>query len=128
MLGRVRREAMSRFLDDYEAGRQSGRYVIAALPHLPFGDGAFDLALCSHFLFLYSKEVSAGDHLLSVLEMCRVAEEVRIFPLVDMDGKRSCHVAAVTEELVRRGLRVVLERVEYEFQKGGDEMMTIRHS
>jgi hypothetical protein len=125
MLGQVRREAMSRFLADYEAGRRSGRYVIAALPHLPFGDGSFDLGLCSHFLFLYSKELSASDHLLSVLEMCRVAAEVRIFPLVDMEGARSSRLDVVMEELLRRGFRVVVERVGYEFQKGGNELLRI---
>src|SRR5262245_3842523 len=52
-LGLVRKAAMSRFIDDYERGLDERRYVAAALPELPFPDAAFDLALCSHFLFLY---------------------------------------------------------------------------
>jgi len=56
-LGRVRMAAMQIFLDDYEAGRVAGRYVDAELPTLPFADGAFDLALCSHFLFLYTTQL-----------------------------------------------------------------------
>src|SRR5215831_2287204 len=51
-LARMRAAAMDRFLDDYDAGRASGRYIDAELPALPFADGAFDLAVCSHFLFL----------------------------------------------------------------------------
>ena len=37
-LGTVRMAAMQAFLDDYEAGRQQGRYVDAELPTLPFPD------------------------------------------------------------------------------------------
>ncbi len=57
---------MNDFLADYRAGRQEGRYVDAALPALPFDDLAFDLALCSHLLFLYTTQLgwrvsSVGD-------------------------------------------------------------------
>jgi hypothetical protein len=124
-LGRVRMAAMREFLDDYDAGRRAGRYVAAALPNLPFADRSFDLALCSHFLFLYSDEFSVDDHRRSMLEMCRVAGEVRIFPLLDMRGRRSEHVGPVLEALRGQGLEAHLERVPYEFQKGGNEMMRI---
>jgi methyltransferase family protein len=127
-LGRVRMAAMGEFLDDYEAGRRAGRYVPAALPQLPFADGSFDLALCSHFLFLYSGELSLDYHRRSVLELCRVAGEVRIFPLLDMKGKPSGHLAPVMEALRGRGLEARVERVPYEFQKGGDEMLRIAGS
>src|SRR4029450_2841913 len=53
-LGRIRLTAMQTFLADYAAGTAEGRYVDAALPALPFDDLTFDLALCSHFLFLSS--------------------------------------------------------------------------
>jgi hypothetical protein len=58
-LKRVRMAAMTAFLDDYEPGLREGRYANAGLPSLPFADGAFDLALCSHFLFLYSQQHDA---------------------------------------------------------------------
>jgi hypothetical protein len=43
----------ARALEGFAADRAShpGRYVAAALPVLPFRNGAFDLVLCSHFLF-----------------------------------------------------------------------------
>jgi ubiquinone/menaquinone biosynthesis C-methylase UbiE len=44
--------AMQVFLDDHVLGRVEGRYVAAELPALPVADASFDLALCSHFLFL----------------------------------------------------------------------------
>ena len=60
-----------------------------------------------------------------MLELCRVAGEVRIFPLLDMQGRRSGHLAPVLEALRGGGLEARLERVPYEFQKGGNEMMRI---
>jgi len=45
---------MQTFLQDYEEGKQAGRYQTGALPILPFSNQQFELALCSHFLFLYS--------------------------------------------------------------------------
>ena len=124
-LGRVRLAAMREFLADYEGGRRAGRAVAAGLPQLPFADGSFDLALCSHFLFLYSNELPLDYHRRSVLELCRVSREVRIFPLLDMNGKPSDHVGPVLDELRRRGLDARVERVPYEFQKGGDEMIRV---
>lgn len=53
-LGRVRMAAMQDFLADFPEGTAEGRYIEAELPFLPFDDMVFDLALCSHLLFLYS--------------------------------------------------------------------------
>ena len=82
-LGRVRLEAMAEFLRDFLRGKGEGRYLPHELPELPFTDGEFDLALSSHLLFTYSKQLSVDFHCRAVLEMCRVAREVRIFPLLD---------------------------------------------
>jgi hypothetical protein len=125
-LGLVRKAAMSKFLDDYERGLGERRYVAAALPDLPFPDAAFDLALCSHFLFLYSERLGADFHVAAVRELCRVAGEVRIFPLLSLDGERSPFVETVSEALTESGFEVSLEGVPYEFQRGGNQMMRIR--
>ena len=87
-LGIIRMEAMGIFLEDFEAGKADGRYIAGGLPRLPFADRAFDLALCSHFLFLYTSQLGEAFHLEAVRELCRVAAEVRIFPLLDLDGQR----------------------------------------
>ncbi len=102
-LGRVRMEAMEAFLEDYEQGAVEGRYLPHELPDLPFHDSQFDLCLCSHLLFTYSEHLSADFHERAVLEMCRVAGEVRIFPLLDMSGILSPHVDPVCEGLRRQG-------------------------
>src|SRR5215211_6396765 len=59
-LGALRMGAMTCFLEDYAAPGSKPRYLAAALPALPFRDDAFDLALCSHFLFLYGERFGAG--------------------------------------------------------------------
>lgn len=124
-LGRIRLAAMDRFLSDYDAGRRAGRYVAASLPTLPFADKCFDLALCSHFLFLYSGILDMNFHYSAIRELCRVAGEVRIFPLLDLAGATSLHLPPVAEMLERRGYAVSIQGVDYEFQKGGDQMLRV---
>jgi len=124
-LRRVRLDAMQQFLADYEVGKSEGRYIEASLPALPFADQSFDLALCSHFLFLYSDQLGEPFHDTAVLELARVAREVRIFPLLALGGAQSPFVPTLTASLRKSGYAVTLERVPYEFQRGGNEMMRI---
>src|SRR5262245_12327827 len=127
-LAAVRMSAMRRFLDDYVTGRLEGRYVSAELPNLPFEDRSFGLALSSHFLFLYTEQLDEHFHHASMLEMCRVADEVRVFPLLALGAVRSRHVEPIVDDLQRRGFEVSIDRVPYEFQRGGNQMMRIRRS
>ncbi|PWT83602.1 MAG: SAM-dependent methyltransferase [Acidobacteria bacterium] len=124
-LGAARLNAMKIFLDDYEAGRAEGRYLVAALPKLPFNNGLFDLCLCSHLLFLYSAQLSADFHLASMLEMLRVAQEVRVFPLLDLDLQRSPHLDPVMAELQSANFYADVVDVPYSFQKGGGQMLRV---
>jgi hypothetical protein len=124
-LKRVRMTAMTAFLDDYDHGRAGGRYLDAGLPTLPFADGAFDLALCSHFLFLYSQQLGEAFHLQAMRELCRVAHEVRVFPLLALGGQPSPYLGAVREALTTDGWLASVERVPYEFQRGGNEMLRV---
>jgi len=124
-LAEVRLGAMRLFIDDFPRGKSEGRYREAALPLLPFADREFDLALSSHFLFLYSAQFSLEFHVASITEMCRVAGEARIFPLLQLGGARSPHLDAVIETLARRGLQADLIEVPYEFQRGGNRMLRV---
>ena len=132
-LGEHRLATVRRFVEDFPRGFREGRYVEAGLPVLPFEAGAFDLALCSHLLFTYSGAFSMEFHLASVLEMCRVAGEARVFPLLASSvhrgggaGERSPHLGPVVEGLGERGYEARVEVVPYEFQKGGNEMLRVR--
>ena len=124
-LGRVRMDAMRRFLQDYDAGRDERRYIDAELPVLPFPDGSFDLALCANFLFLYAGHLDERFHLAAVREMCRVATEVRIFPLLALGNRPSPFVDPVVDALRQAGYSAAIEAVPYEFQKGGNQMLRI---
>ena len=124
-LERTRLSAMKAFLEDYEEGLAEGRYLDASLPDLPFDDGAFDLALSSHLLLLYSAQLDLDFHRAALREMLRVAGEARIFPLLDMAGERSAHLEPLTNALEAEGYACEIRPVAYEFQKGGNEMLRI---
>ncbi|NEP84899.1 MAG: class I SAM-dependent methyltransferase [Okeania sp. SIO3B3] len=122
---KVRMAAMEKFLLDFPNGFEQKRYLIAELPKLPFENHKFDLALCSHFLFLYSDRLSAEFHLESILEMCRVAKQVRIFPLLKLSGEISPLLTPIIENLTTQGYKAEIKEVNYEFQKGGNQMLQI---
>lgn len=124
-LARVRQAAMEEFLTDYEGGRREGRYLVGALPSLPFADQCFDLALCSHFLFLYSDTLDQDFHLMALRELLRVACEVRVFPLLDYNGQPSPWLHEVVRILVREGIWASENVVDYEFQRGGNRMLRL---
>jgi hypothetical protein len=118
--------AIEKFLKDYDVGKQMGRYKFAELPDLSFADKEYNLALCSHFLFLYSDFYDYQFHLDSIIEMLRVASEVRIFPLLTLMLQRSPHLNQIVEQLTQLGYTVEIQRVAYEFQKSGNEMLVIK--
>lgn len=127
-LGKIRMKAMDTFLADYPGGKSDGRYVEAELPKLPFTDRSFGIALCSHFLFLYGAQLGEDFHRESIFELCRVAREVRIFPLLALGGQRSQHIDRCAADAREFGHEVLIENVSYEFQRGGNQMMRIRTS
>ena len=124
-LGQLRKEIMDRFLTDFQEGKSAGRYVTCELPVLPFGDQTFGLALCSHFLFLYSDQLSAEFHCQAIQEMLRVAKEIRVFPLLTLGRQYSPHLDHVCEYYSGAGRTCEIETVDYEFQLGGDQMLRI---
>jgi hypothetical protein len=124
-MGRIRMSAMQQFLKDFPFGLQQGRYVIGELPMLLFDTKQFDLALCSHFLFTYSDLLSLEFHLASIQELCRVAGEVRIFPLLNISGEISSLLLSVIKELAAQGYNWEIQQVPYEFQKGGNQLLRV---
>ena len=120
-----RRAALEVFLTDYDEGLRLGRYMVGELPALSLDSGSFGLAVCSHLLFLYSELLSEECHIKSVLELCRVAREVRLFPLLTLQHEPSPHLAPVRSALEARGWGTQVVRVNYELQRGGNEMLRI---
>ncbi|MDQ3636528.1 MAG: SAM-dependent methyltransferase, partial [Actinomycetota bacterium] len=56
---------------------------------------------------------------------CRVADEARVFPLLNYDGRPSRLLRPVVSELRARGYCAETQRVPYEFQKGGNRLLSV---
>jgi len=125
-LGQLRSGSMNTFIADFEDGKNQGRYLDEALPNLNIDDNVYDLALCSHYLFLYSKQLNLALHLSSLKELARVAKEVRVYPLTTLKGDESPHLAPVMALLNVAGYSTSLVDVSYEFQKGATQMLVVK--
>lgn len=118
-------KTINKFLIDYEDGQQNNRYQIGELPTLNYQDNEFDLALCSHFLFLYSEHFDENFHDKSIRELLRISKEVRIFPLLTLMLDYSPYLNHLINIYKWEGYHIKIEKVEYELQKGGNEMLII---
>lgn len=121
-----REKAIALFLKDFDRGKIEGRYLNAELPKLEFQEKQFELALCSHFLFLYSEHLSFEFHLESIRELCRIAEEVRIFPLLNLAQARSPYIDQICGTFAKESIRSEIIQVPYELQKGGNQAIIFR--
>ncbi|MBM7653365.1 SAM-dependent methyltransferase [Neobacillus cucumis] len=105
----------------------SARYVPATLPTLPFKDEEFDLLLSAHFLFMYGDRLDYKFHIKTIKELLRVTkEEIRIFPLVDLTGKRYEFLDEIINNLTKKGYMVEEIKVPYEFQRNANSMLIIK--
>ncbi len=121
-----RRAAAQRFLADYEGNVRHGRYVRASLPLLPFLDGAFDLVLCAHLLFIYAARFDFEWHVAACAELARVSNgEVRIHPVCGADGRPYADLDRLRSELGGLGLSSAVVRVNYEFFVGSSTMLVL---
>jgi hypothetical protein len=103
------------------------RYIPVTLPSLPFNNKEFDILLSAHFLFMYSDRLDYQFHIQTINEFLRVTkEEVRIFPLVDLEGKRYEHLDKIINHLTEYNCIVEEIKVPYEFQANANSMLKIR--
>ncbi len=122
----TRMSAMRRFLEDYDNGKSEGRYVFHELPDaLPYPDNSFDLGLSSHFLLMYTR-LGYDFHIAAITEMLRICREIRIFPIVDLDANKTDLINRVID-FFSRSFRVEIVKTDYEFQKGDNKMLIIKH-
>jgi hypothetical protein len=118
-----RNKACKEFISDYRINRGK-KYVAADLSKLPFEDNSFSLVLCSHLLFIYDHRLDYKFHLNAVKEMLRVTSgELRIYPLIRSKGKNSIFVKPLMNDI--NGAEIEIVNVDYEFRKGGNEMIKI---
>lgn len=124
-LEEIRMGAMRVFLEDYERGKEENRYCYHELPNrLNVDDNSYDIGLSSHFLLMYTG-LGYEFHIAAITEMLRVCKEVRIFPIVDLDGKYDEMIGRVISYF-GRNFQCEIKRTEYEFQKNADKMLVIR--
>ena len=115
------------FERDYRAHRE--RYVEAALPVLPFTDGAFDLVLSSHFLFSYADRFDLAFHAAALAEMIRVSTgDVRVYPVFAMGAAPLLDLGPLEALLAERGITTSLVEVTYQFQRGDPVMLVCRRA
>lgn len=102
------------------------RYIPVTLPSLPFKDSEFDILLSAHFLFMYADRLDYQFHIKTLNELLRVTkEEIRIFPLVDLEGKRYEHLDKLIKYIADNGCTVEEVKVPYEFQTNANSMLKI---
>lgn len=123
----ARRTAAERMLEDLAAAPE--RYVAGALPSLPLADDSADLALCSHLLFTYADRMDLADHVDAIVEMARVAPEVRIYPLVDHAGNPLPElVRSVIAKLKKERLTSRIEPVVRPFQLAATTRLVVERT
>jgi hypothetical protein len=124
-----RRAAAQRFLEDYAVHYAHGRYVGAALPHLPFFDRAFDLVLCAHLLFTHANRFDYDWHLAACRELVRVsAGEVRLHPVCGAGSRPYAALPRLRRELRESGIASEMVRVNCEFFVGSGSMLVLKRA
>jgi hypothetical protein len=66
------------------------------------------------------EQLSLDFHVAAIEEMCRVASEARVFPLLKGYGGPSPYLEPVLYGLRDRGYTATIKEAPYEFQRGGN--------
>ncbi|HLB56942.1 MAG TPA: hypothetical protein VJK30_06415 [Coxiellaceae bacterium] len=123
---------LSKSIFDFSAGISGfqaeaikrGVQVVSAdasqLPHFQYKAHQFDLALCTDFIFYHSHSTKEIAEL--VEELCRIASEVRIFPLMDKTGKASKELGPLMLILQKKNYGVEVRSSVFE---NGNAMLRI---
>ncbi len=118
------KDNMEVFLADYLTGKKQSRYQHVLMPNLPYKNHEFQLALCSDYVFnRHVQNNCTPDQVVS--ELCRVAEELRIFPLLTEQGEVSEWLGPLMLELQNRNHGIEIRQVPFENVKGGNAMLRV---
>jgi hypothetical protein len=108
---------------------QPAVYIPGMLPNLPLPDNAFDLTLCSHFLFLYEEQFDYDFHVAAVRELLRVTKvggEVRLYPLVTFRTQPYSRLDDLRRDIAACGAESALEPSRLPFLPGSDHLLVCR--
>ncbi len=111
------------FLQDYATGKSQQRYQSIKLPSFPYSSLQFQLALCTDYVFHHALSREKVHAILK--ELARVAEEVRIFPLLDNNGKMPAELGPLMLYFQQKNYGIEVREVPYHTLKGGNAMLRI---
>lgn len=117
---------LKKFFKTYEAEKTEARYSSEALPEIAFDDNAFDLAICPHFVFNSNPNFDTQFQIDCLQELCRVASECRIFPLLDTQGNRPEKLDEIIDHFNKSGYHTSINAVSYQLQRNADSMLVIK--
>ena len=109
------------FFTDFAAHPE--HYLAASLPDLPLPDRHARLALSSFLLFAYPDVFDLDAHVASLRELVRVADEARVFPLVDADASPYPHLDELRRILADEGIRTELRSTTATYSIGADHAL-----
>jgi hypothetical protein len=104
-------QSLELFLSDYETGKKQGRYRAMDLPPFSNVEETYELLLCTDFLF--NPPVSSGTAQELMNELCKLAAEVRIFPLPQDKNAVAAELGPMMLALQQRNFGVEIRAVNY---------------
>ncbi len=121
-----KKKAYKLFIEDFGI-HSTKRYVPVEYPSTNFRDNQFTVSLVSHLLFLYEDKLDYDFHKKTISELLRItSKEIRIFPLVNLKGKKSHFVEPLMHDKDFENLKMFIKKVGYEFIKNSNKMMVIK--
>lgn len=92
---------------------------------LPFPDFTFDMALCPHAFFVAMDSHDVEFHLKIIMELSRVAKEVRIAPLTNANGEPSIQLGPILLGLQQHDYGVEVRDVKASSEPHGHPMLRV---
>jgi hypothetical protein len=122
----LRERAVTRFLADFP--EHPDRYLVGALPELPFADREFGVTLVSYLLFAYDAHFSYEFHRDAVIEVMRVTkDEARIYPTINFEGEPSEYVTRLQADPACGEFHFEIVRTDFEFLVGSNCFLRVTH-
>lgn len=120
-----REENIKAFFKDYAQGKQQKRYIPLESTNFSYDHFEFDYALCSHYFFSYNLDKSVEFHFEMLKNLCYIAKEVRIFPLLSSDGQLPELLGPLMHKLQNALIGLEILAVPYELQKQGNALLRL---
>ncbi len=118
------RHSTEQFIADYELGKKQGRYL--TIDYSPFTklDQTFELLLCTDFLFNSTQSLKSSSQDI-MNELCKLAVEVRIFPLPEVKTTVAAELGPIMLALQNRNFGVEIRAVNYPMRKDANAILRV---